>query len=223
MKISKLLFPDKCPFCGKWMGDNDSVCCEVCKHTGILRTEICQNDLSILPQILHLYCPLQYSGRAKESLIHYKFKGENWLANPFAALLHQSILKENGYAHCQWITPVPISAARYKERGYNQSALVAKKLSELSGIPYKEFLVRRDAKTQNQTGKMNRAERYQARRFEYSKREPAISGGVLLVDDILTTGSTLNECAALLLEAGADFVAAAVVASGRRDLGGVCA
>lgn len=223
MKISKLLFPDKCPFCGKRIDNNESVCCPACQCAGVLRQEIAQRDLSALPQILHLYCPILYAGNGKESLIRYKFNGENWLANPFAMLLHQQILKQNGYAHCQWITAVPISAARYRKRGYNQSALVAKKLSVLSGIPYREFLVRKETRNPHQTGKMNRMERYQANRFECTMQTLEISGGVLLVDDILTTGSTLNECAGLLLDAGADFVSAAVIASGRRDLGGVCA
>ncbi len=221
MWISQLLFPDKCPFCGKMLPPAHTGLCETCKHTGILRDVVMQEKLSFLPEILNLYCPLQYVGNAKDSMVRYKFQGENWLSAPFAALLHQTILRHNGYVHCRWITSVPVSSKRYKKRGYNQSELIARKLSALSGIPYTELLVRKEDLAQ--TGKMNRAERYQTRRFARFHQDIVLNGGVLLIDDILTTGSTLNECAALLLDAGADFVKAGVVISGRRDLGGVCA
>ena len=223
MKISALLFPDKCPFCGRILSKGESVLCDACKQTGILRSGYTQEDLFFLPEILHLYCPLQYIAGAKESLLRYKFHGDNWLADPYAQLLHQAILQNRGYDHCKWITAVPVSKHRYRVRGYNQSALIAKKISALSGIPYVETMARTGQKGDAQTGKMNRVERHQTKRFVLRHPVPEINGGVILIDDILTTGSTLNECASLLLHAGADFVNAGVVASGRRDLGGVCA
>ena len=223
MKISSLLYPDKCPLCDCLLSKGQSILCESCKQTGILRSSNQQEELSFLPEILHLYCPLQYAADAKESLIRYKFQGENWLAEPFAQLLHQTMAENHGYDHCTWITAVPVSTKRYKVRGYNQSVLIARKLSALSGIPYLETMARMDQKGEAQTGKMNRVERHQVKRFALLQNIPEINGGVILIDDILTTGSTLNECASLLLGAGADFINAAVVASGRRDLGGECA
>ena len=223
MNVRKLLFPDKCPFCGKIIHSHTLGCCEDCRGKDIFYENTGSDELSVLPHILNLYCLLHYEGLVKDSLIRYKFQGENWLANPFAALLHQYIAKDNGYHFCAWITSVPVSSSRFKVRGYNQSEIIARKLSALSGIPYADFLARKDTKVHAQTGKMSRTERYQVKRFELLPSHNSIQGGVLLVDDILTTGSTLNECSELLLNAGASFVNAAVLASGRKDLGGVCA
>lgn len=221
MKISHLFFPDKCPFCGKMLAHQKGMC-EECKHSGILRKNAFQEDISFLPSLLNLYCPLQYFGSVKDCMVRYKFQGENWLATPLAEILHDTIIQQDGYQYCNLITSVPVSDKRYTVRGYNQSALIARKLSDLSGIPYQETMVRMRQKGDVQTGKMNRMERYQTKRFALIN-DVQVYGGILLIDDILTTGSTLNECTTLLLNAGADFVKAGILASGRRDLGGVCA
>lgn len=227
MSILSFLFPEKCLFCGRVISAKEYAeqgCCSNCMEAEFVRTNIEAKEMEILPKVLALYCPFVYTDKVKDTLIRYKFQGENWLANPLSILLDRYLQACDGYAYCDYITAVPISSERMAERGYNQSAIIAGKLSHYTGIPYKQFMTRMDSAGTSQTGKMNRLERLNSTRFKLQgdivlQEKP----GILLVDDILTTGSTLNECTEILLNMGAGFVKTAVIASGRRDIGGVCA
>ena len=224
MKLLSMLFPEKCMFCGRIISSKDykeTGCCTHCLQENhcVRQNEYTQPD--ILPHVFELYCPLVYVGQVKNALIRYKFQGENWLANPLSVYLHQYLQSVDGYAYCDYITAVPVSQHRLGERGYNQAELIAQKLSLYTGIPYKQFIMRENTTGTAQTGKMNRSQRLNCKRFQPIE---AICiqdhPGILLIDDILTTGSTIKECTEILLEMGAGFVKAAVLASGRRDIGG---
>ena len=227
MSILSLLFPEKCIFCGRLIQMKEYEergCCKACANEQFVRRYQDVTQLEILPQIHALYCPLVYTDKAKNTLIRYKFQGENWMAHPLASLLHRYITIQGGYTSCNYITAVPISSKRFKERGYNQAELIAQQLSKYTGIPYVQFLRRVEDTSAAQTGKMNRLERLESKRFEpLDNVTIRPDSGVLLIDDILTTGSTLNECADILLNMGAGFIKAAVLASGRKDIGGLSA
>lgn len=227
MSILSLFFPEKCVFCGHIISAKEYTkigCCKSCDKELFVRHHQDIMQLEILPNIRALYCPLVYTDKAKKTLIRYKFHGENWIANPISALLHRYIMINDGYTSCDYITAVPVSSNRLKERGYNQAEMIAQKLSKYTGIPYVQFLRRVETSTVTQTGKMNRSERLSSKRFEPLEGMTICShSGVLLIDDILTTGSTLNECGDILLDMGAGFIKAAVLASGRKDIGGLSA
>lgn len=110
------------------------------------------------------------------------------------------------------LVPVPLHPARERERGYNQARLLCEFVSERRGLPAADPLERVRA-TATQTA-LSRAERLRNPRGAFALKARADVRGlrVLLVDDILTTGSTANECARALRDAGAECVRVLVVA-----------
>jgi ComF family protein len=112
------------------------------------------------------------------------------------------------------IIPVPLHAARKRERGFNQAELLAIELNRASGIALQDLL-RRIRYTATQT-QFDRSERMQNLKGAFRLRRGCVVRGlrVLLVDDVLTTGSTLSECASVLKKAGAISVHAATAARG---------
>jgi ComF family protein len=110
------------------------------------------------------------------------------------------------------IVPVPLHAARQRERGFNQAQLLAELLSARTSIPAKPWL-ERIRYTTTQTA-LDRAERIENlhNAFRLRKKADVQALRVLLVDDVLTTGATLSECARVLKRAGAVSVYAATVA-----------
>ncbi len=226
MSILSLLFPEKCPFCGKIIAQKQYETAGACPQcqTGMYFRPVHGDCVpEVLSDVSNLYCPLLYSGTAKQAILRYKFQGENWMAAPFATILHTYISACGGYADCNYITAAPLSGPGMRRRGYNQAAAIACALSQKTGIPYIRLLTRDDAKDQ-QTGKMNRKGRFATDRFRLIQDRPHLDHcGILFVDDILTTGSTVHECTSLLRDAGAGLMKVAVLASGRRDLGGLSA
>ncbi|MHB2155344.1 ComF family protein [Calditrichota bacterium GD2] len=110
------------------------------------------------------------------------------------------------------VTAVPLNPARYKERGYNQSELIAKQLSNITRIPLSSNLLIRLRNTQSQT-KLSREERKQNVKDAFTINGEVEGKRILLIDDVITTGSTLNECARELKKNGASWVTAAALAT----------
>ncbi len=227
MNFLSLIYPERCPFCNRMLTkkyEQENGYCTQCATLSFFRTNMNLQSPEVLSFLLELFCPLVYTGTAKDALIRYKFQGENWMYKAFAKILHRYLVAGNGYTYCDYITCVPVSEYRYRVRGYNQTELLAKEIARLSGIPFKEFLLRKDEQGSIQTGKLNRENRLSLTRFQINSSCDFLkNAGLLLVDDILTTGSTAAECGRILLTHGAGFVKLVVLASGRRDLGGVCA
>ena len=219
--LKKLLFPRKCPFCGRILrqGPDGGVeyICSGCAQTVFMYSKADVLPHEALEKVLKLYVPLKYTGPAKDAMLRFKFGGERWIFEPFAELLHRYLEANGGYADIDLITCVPLSAARFAKRGYNQSELVARRLSEASGLPFRTLL-KRTPGSGGMTSAENYAGRVAERRFAYSAATPLRGLRVLLVDDIFTTGSTLNECAGILLANGAGYVNAACMMSGRQDI-----
>ena len=222
--LINLLFPVKCPFCGSFSGFRQiekAGMCDKCASLDIFYKKADDLPHGALEKILRLYVPVRYTGTAKKAMIRYKFGGEEWLSKPFAAIMHSYLISNGGYDDIDLITWVPVSAKRFAVRGYDQSRLIAAQLSELSGKPCRKLLLRdnRPSGPSAATVNMNYAARAAATRFSpiddslklYSER-------ILLIDDIFTTGSTLNECGGILLSMGALYVNAACLMSGRQDI-----
>ena len=164
-----------------------------------------------------VYCLFEYLGAVKKTFVEYKFRGDVTVYKSFAVLMHGMLEYENAYMDIDFITSVPLSGKKFAQRGYNQSGLLAKRISKLSDIPYKEVLAR---PMQGQTqSKLTEEERLGIKdRFVAINEEKIQGNNILVIDDILTTGSTLDEVSNLLLDKGANKIYAAVFASGRKDL-----
>ncbi len=126
---------------------------------------------------------------------------------------HKPSLAQDGIAHApgyDCITPIPLHMSRLSQRGFNQSAEIARPLAARLGIPICSGLLTRNTATRRQSG-LTRKERAQNLRGVFTA--PPLHGQrILLLDDIMTTGATLHEAATCLLKAGAAAVDIAVIA-----------
>ena len=132
-----------------------------------------------------------------------------WFARRLAALVGREPL---AYA-ADVVVPVPLDRGRLRERGYNQAELIAKPLARLLRIPFRSYLLVRTRPRPNQL-RLTRRERWETVRGAYATREAAQVDKVrvLLVDDVFTTGATLDACSRALRRAGAARVACLTVA-----------
>ena len=159
-----------------------------------------------------------YSAGALRQAIHrLKYDGQSRLAEPLASLLTDWWAGRR--LTVDLIVPVPLHPARQRDRGYNQSALLARRLAAHTALPCSEDAVLRCRNTRPQVG-LGAAERWQNVDGAF-RAEPTLVAGlrVLLLDDVRTTGSTLEASARALRDAGAATVWALTVARARRDAG----
>ncbi len=159
--------------------------------------------------------PLYYEGPAKEAIHRLKFRGRSAAAKPLGLLLADCIRE-----HCgDWdlICCVPLSLRRERERGYCQAGLIAAAAAEALG---REFLpvLKKTRHTPANSGLGGTAARKANVSGAYAVTRPeAVSGRtVLLIDDVITTGATLSECARVLRMAGANHVICATVCKTRK-------
>lgn len=148
-----------------------------------------------------------YSGAAKRSVHALKFDGCVQNAVGLARFMSDSVKKNFAGVKFDFVCCVPLSESSLKRRGYNQSALLAKKIAKELGVPFEEKLLSRpfQGKEQKTLGGIERFGGVIGA-FDCAENKITENAAVLLCDDISTTGATLNECAKLLLLRGADKV-----------------
>ncbi|MFB0528132.1 MAG: ComF family protein, partial [bacterium] len=161
-----------------------------------------------------------YDGVLKKLIHQFKYKEKRYLANPLGKLMVDFVEEYLREERFDYIVPIPLEKARQKKRGYNQAELLAGVLGEAVNKPILTNLVERRKKTKPQFG-LNREERFENLfgAFEISQSGkgdiPTIAGKtVLLLDDLATTGATLDECAKVLKGVGVSEVYGLVLAHG---------
>ncbi len=201
-RILAFLFPAHCILCGRAVPVNEDFLCADCAKRPVQRIYR-HFALKVGRRAYTLECraPMRYREPFRTTLWRFKFREETSLAAPLAKRMAGTMDRENA-PDC--IVPVPISRERMRERGYNQSALLAEALSAETGIPCRALLEKvRHNRTQHRLSAKERAENV---RGAYQSGEAA-GLRILLVDDIVTTGATVQECAKTLYRAGAAEVA----------------
>ncbi|MFH0910512.1 MAG: ComF family protein [Planctomycetota bacterium] len=142
----------------------------------------------------------------------FKFHGMRCAATPLGAALARRLSSEDWIADIEAVVPVPLHAIRERERGYNQSALLAREVGARLGLPVMPKVLARARNTPPQS-LLGREERLRNPRGAFRLLSPGrLPRRCLLVDDIMTTGTTVSECAAVLREGGAERIYVAVVA-----------
>lgn len=149
-------------------------------------------------------------------LVHrFKYGKEYHLRHPLAELAAAAFEDERlRGVPIDALVPVPLHPARQREREFNQAEAIAELLSRRTGIPVQRA-IRRVRYTTTQT-RLDRDERSENLREAFSVRQPAAVQGrhLIIVDDVFTTGSTIEECARILAEAGAASIRAVTIARG---------
>ncbi len=144
-----------------------------------------------------------YDGALKDLVHAFKFHGRRELAEGLGVLMARVASRERAMRRAQLVVPVPLHPKRLAERGYNQAELLARMVGSCLGTPVRCALVRTiHTGEQNKLGGHTRRENL---RGAFAVPYPLLVAGsrVMLVDDVMTTGATANECARALLRAGA--------------------
>lgn len=190
-----LFVPPRCAVCGRMTEPWERMVCAACGRAFSLQVVEDENGLvrmSLAPM----------AGDVRAAIHRLKFSGQYWRGESLGAwcatVAHDSL---RGYFDA--VAPVPLSRRRLLERGYNQANLVARGVSRVAGLPLRQLLVR-TRHTQRQS-ELGREERDQVRgAFACARGEAPLR--VLVVDDVTTTGATLQACAEALWAAGAKEV-----------------
>ena len=163
------------------------------------------------PPLDRVIAVFQYEGPLRDAVYSLKYDDIRAIAPRLAGIMVE-VLPEKARKDVRALAPVPVSGKRVRSRGYNQSELLARHVSRVVDIPVMPTLLWRVRDTGPQARAATETERRQnvAGAFEASAQTAGMR--VLLIDDVMTTGSTLNACASALKEAGAEWVGALVLA-----------
>lgn len=235
--ILELFFPRQCAVCGAFDEDLCAACaaklepsrfsCLFCgTENGSGRTcysclatpELAQRDKQ--KYVLDGFtASVSYHDKNTQTIITaFKYRNHRALAKPLAAIMRQSFSEVTAPKNAL-LLPLPLAPKRFRERGYNQAALLARELNALSGIPVDDSLLIKIKHTPQQAKAKSREARFEQIKNAFTVR-PAESASliagkrIILIDDVTTSGATLNEAARVLKESGARSVWGWVFAHG---------
>jgi len=220
------LMPGSCAVCGEAYVDETGLCgpclkqipmvvdaCPRCGEAGRCG-QVCGACQQDPPWYDRVVSGAGYQGVVGRMVRDFKFSARLDLAPPLAHLLLRRLADEPVLPDL--IIPVPLHSSRIRERGYNQGAILARRLSRALGVPCRFDLVARVRRTRPQTALARKQRQHNVRNaFVARSRVPAAH--VAVVDDVMTTGGTVNEIARVLKRAGASEVSIWVVARAGRE------
>ena len=209
--VINIMFPQICGICGKLNKDG---LCNKCKIQleKVAENDILKQDLEdmYIKELIYIF---KYEGIIRKLILDYKFHEKPYM---YVCFVNFVLKNEKIFEKLQsydTIIPVPISKKRMKERGYNQRLLIARKLSREVKIPLQVNCL---LKTKNiiEQSKLNKEQRKQNIQNVYELKNGEILNNkrILLIDDIYTTGSTVNECAKILQQARPEKIDVLVLA-----------
>ena len=210
-----LIFPPKCVFCKKLLRKGETDLCSRCQEH--LPWCVGPEAERTLEFVSLCASPLRYQDEVRESFHRYKFKGVRGYAKAYGRLMAQCV-RDHLAGKYDLITWVPLSEQRRKARGYDQAMLLAEATAlELGDVAAETLVKVRDTSAQSGLGKDDSARRANVL-GAYRPTDPELIAGrrVLLMDDVVTTGSTLSECARTLRTAGAADVVCVTLARARK-------
>lgn len=215
--LLNFFYPNRCPACGAFIGVHELVCTDCGDKLLIPQDSYCHfcgKAACVCKERTFSYDRVvicsPYTDNAISAIVRLK-RSEN---TNFAVYAAQILAGRLAHGECYYkqfdcVMPVPMHRSKKRTRGYNQASLIGKELARLMEIPYREDLLQKQH---------SRREQHQLRSLEervrntesFFIRDCDLSGmRILLCDDVLTTGSTLDRCAGLLKEKGARSVTAA--------------
>ena len=207
--FTALLFPDLCPACGEALIANEHFICTDCRYSLPFTNFHLQPDNIVARQfwgklnIEAAYAMYYFSkgGKVQNLLHHLKYKNMPQIGKVLGGIAAEQLLQSTAFKQIDHIIPVPLHKRRMKERGYNQSACFAAGLAQkLNANVIENNLVRiRHTDTQTHKSRFARFENMQEV-FEVKNAVQLTNKHILLVDDTVTTGSTLEACGIELLK-----------------------
>ena len=211
-KILNFVFPNVCGFCNKI---NENSLCKTCemilKKYEIDTIKDYKKDKS--KYFDYLFCALKYEYLVREKIISYKFNENAYLYKTFAKFIIKNEKTYSFFKSYDIILSVPMYKNKQAVRGYNQSELIANELSKRLNINYQKgnLIKIKDTKTQSTLTKIQRKDNIKGV-FLIKDRDKIKDKKIILVDDIYTTGNTVNECSKILKKEGAKEIIVVTIA-----------
>lgn len=206
-RLMSYLFPPKCILCKKILADNET---DICHHCRVNAPDAIRLKKSIA-FVAEWTAVWYYKGNVRESLLRYKFYNARNYAPAYGRLLAMKILQSN--MHFDILTWVPISRRRKLRRGYDQVALIAQEVGkELNISPIPTLKKTRHAPPQSSISDESARRANILSAYRTLDPDSIRDKRILILDDIITTGSTISECAKTLLISGASEVICAAIA-----------
>jgi ComF family protein len=208
-RLLDLVFPPRCAGCRR---RTELLCAACVERCGRLRREQRPGTRRVLPQALLATVEgiHEYDAPLREAILALKYRRRRRLAEPLGMLFVAGLPEHIG--GCEAVVAVPLHRTRERERGFNQSVLLAHMVARALGKPVAAGL-ERVRPTAQQVG-LDHAARKANVRGAFAWRAGVAPRSVLLIDDVLTTGSTMRECARALRAAGVREVHGLALASG---------
>ncbi len=226
----RILYPQRCPICTSVLPGGRLICPSCEKQLPLIREPFCRKCGRAMKDIRQEYCEecqlhahifdrgqccFSYEKQMRISLMRMKFENHREYIPFYACSMYAS--GKGFLARCgaEQLIPIPCSPRRVKERGFDQCFLLTRELSRLSGIPQEKDNLIRVKATSPQKGLDRHSRAENVKNAFAVKRPENLAKKVVLVDDIYTTGATMDEAARCLKEAGVEEVCFLCLCSAR--------
>lgn len=216
-----LLFPNLCQACDTPLNRGEDTICLFCQYDLPQTKFHHEHDNPVAKlfwgrvEIEHASSFYYFHTKTKvQHLLHkLKYHGRKEIARKIGVIYGEQLKNTGGYNEIEYIIPVPLHKRRIKKRGYNQSDYFAMGLAESMGVEWTDKVLSRKTNTVTQTGK-TRFERWNnvGTAFHLANTEKVKGAHLMLVDDVVTTGATLEACAKTLLHVPEVKVSIATIA-----------
>ena len=205
-----LFYPHVCTGCGSDLLEEDALLCVTCIHNlphtnfASLPNNQVEKDFWGRINLVDAYSQFYFSKAfLMQHLIHQlKYKGDTEIGFYLGEIMGKTMLKSNRFLNIDELIPLPLFADKEHKRGYNQATVICNGISSVMNIPVLNDAVIRQHATETQTRK-HRTERWENVKDSFKVAKPAELNGknLLLIDDVVTTGATLEACGNVILDA----------------------
>lgn len=237
MKIGErfwqMLYPPRCVLCYELLEEQDreaGICPGCRQRLPLIREPACKKCGKELSDETAEYCPdcgngehryergyalFTYTDEVRGAIVRFKYQNQRengiWFAGQIAGRYEREIRRMKADA----LVPVPLYKRKERQRGFNQARLLAEEIGKRTGLPVRELLVRRrGTAAQKELGREERFANLEDS-FVLAPDAGSLPSAVILVDDIYTTGSTIDACAAILKKAGVRKIFFLTIAIGK--------
>lgn len=213
------LYPARCIFCGKLMDEEKLICADCIKEKILVVGKVCglcgvEKALCSCGARKHQYerkiACVYYKGDVRRGIARLKFYRHTMLAKHYGTLLAQNVKSKYSKIAFDAVIPVPMNRIKELSRGYNCTELLSREVERINNIPIiNDVLFRRLRGAPQKRVSLERRAANVLDKFYVKNHEKILGKTLLLIDDVCTTGATLNECAKMLKIYGAKKVYAA--------------
>ncbi len=214
--LQRLIYTNRCPLCTEVIPVSEKIC-TTCDSERYRVSQAEASRFSTVGKSFDRYtCPFYYDGGIRDGIRFFKYHGYKRFSEYFAEEMIKVIERDYSDEDPDFITCVPVTKRKESERDYNQCVFLLKHLARAFGYIKTPDLLTKIKETPNQVS-LSKKERHKNLNSAFKANEKYNLQGktILLCDDVITTGSTLDECAKALKKAGAERVICVTIATAR--------